>query len=476
MKIISLKAILILISLSLLSEMIRAQSYSSIISRQAKRELDPPYNIYHEIEAAYFNEGLQLDDRKDFLDQLRVAKSLLIDGHSNDAILVLEKLLAKTNSYKKELLIKRFLVLAYFSDARAKETRDTLASLQDNASWFYQNCTLRMVSALSMPKEMDSKVEEIYNNCIIRVHNKNPYQDNTWLNLVLEKRLKGYVRSTQIRDLMASNNLDIIKTVLRYGIFFKEHERVLKHYGKIPVDFYADPMLRTLVAVNLYNAGKYDQALKLAQSIDNTNTNKIKGHMEVHKGDIKTAYSHYISNLILKPESIVNNKLLLAAAWLSGNFRNARVALSKIPVSDSLSREKELLRINILIKEGKFKEAVYLMNNLDIRYNKRLPYEAAILSTYLKLLNNDQNWVQLSDKSCLNKNIISCWLHMQSKLWNNFTTEVIRKDQKMESKTIQDRLEAMIAPVSDKKFEEPVLIYQKDIYELDLAQYPKLGH
>ncbi|MFG1514215.1 hypothetical protein ABMA71_06350, partial [Halobacteriovorax sp. ZH3_bin.1] len=127
-------------------------------------------------------------------------------------------------------------------------------------------------------------------------------------------------------------------------------------------------------------------------------------------------------------------------------------------------------------KEGKFKEAVYLMNNLDIRYNKRLPYEAAILSTYLKLLNNDQNWIQLSDKSCLNKNIISCWLHMQSKLWNNFTTEVIRKDQKMESKTIQDRLESMITAPTQKKFEEPVLIYQKDIYELDLAQYPDLGH
>ncbi|MFG1514216.1 hypothetical protein ABMA71_06355, partial [Halobacteriovorax sp. ZH3_bin.1] len=336
MKIISLKAILLLISLSLLSEVIRAQSNAHIISRQAKRELDPPYNIYHEIEAAYFNEGLQLDDRKDFLDQLRVAKSLLIDGHSNDAILVLEKLSAKTNSYKKQLLINRFLVLAYFSDARAKETRDTLASLQDNASWFYQNCTMRMVSALSMPKEMNDKIEEIFNNCIIRIHNKNPYQDNTWLNLVLEKRLKGFVKSTKIRDLMASNNIDIIKTVLRYGIFFKEHERVLKHYGTIPVDFYADPMLRTLVAVNLYNAGKYDQALKLAQSIDNTNTNKIKGHMEIHKDDIKTAYSHYISNLIQKPESIVNNKLILTTAWLSGNFKNARIALSKIPLSESL--------------------------------------------------------------------------------------------------------------------------------------------
>lgn len=446
-----------------------------IARRQAKKELDPPYNIYNEIEARYFERGLQIDERKDFLDQLVIAKSLLIDGHTDDAILVLNRQALKTKNYSKLLLINRFLALAYFADTDPKKSSEILQSLSNNASWYYQNCALRIVSAMSMPEEKKDDIEEIFQGCMNHSRLIGSYKNETWLRLVLEHKLNGYVRSTKIRDYFLTNNMDDIEAVLKYGLYFSRHKQILKYYETIPVEFYADATIRTLVAANLYNNGQHEQALKLAGAINNSNTNKLKGFEEVKKENYKTAYSHFISNLLSKPYSIANNKLILASAWLSRNYKNARVALSKIPVSEGNSSEKELLKINLLLKENKNKEARYLMDNLDIKYNRKLPYEAAILSSYIKLINDDPQWVRLSDKSCLNKNVISCWMHLQSKIWQNFSKDILASERKMESKDIQDRLNSMISKVDIEDKKEPVLIYQKDVYELDLKSYPNLG-
>ena len=298
--------------------------------------------------------------------------------------------------------------------------------------------------------------------------------NSDWANLVLSFKKNGYIKNSKVKEYLASSDPYYTKLMLKFGLYFNKHKQVLKFYDLIPVELFSDPTLRTLVALNLYNDGNFAGAMKLAQSLNNSNTNKIKGHEEVRKGKYKTAYSHYVSNLLAKPYSINNNQLILASALLSENYYAARLALSKTPVSQKFSREKELLRINLLLKEGKKREANYLMKNLDIRYNKKLPYEAAILSGYLKLIDGDPEWKELSDKSCLNKNVISCWLHMQSKIWPDYTKDIINKNSKMEPKLIQDRLEEMITRKEAKVLKGPVLIYQKDIYELDLVEYPEL--
>lgn len=182
-----------------------------IARRQAKKELDPPYNIYNEIEARYFERGLQIDERKDFLDQLVIAKSLLIDGHTDDAILVLNRQALKTKNYSKLLLINRFLALAYFADTDPKKSSEILQSLSNNASWYYQNCALRIVSAMSMPEEKKDDIEEIFQGCMNHSRLIGSYKNETWLRLVLEHKLNGYVRSTKIRDYFLTNNMDDIE-------------------------------------------------------------------------------------------------------------------------------------------------------------------------------------------------------------------------------------------------------------------------
>ncbi len=462
------------INLALFLILIAFSSLARPLNRATKTELDPPYNIYGEIEADYFNNGLQVDKRETFLNQLKIAKSLLIDGHSKDAILVLNKLIQTTKSYDKRLIINRFLALAYFSISDINKSREILDSIPDTATWLYQNCSLKIISTLSLPKTQNDKINKTFNDCINHYRVRGDNIRDTWLRLVLERKIKGHVVNYKVRDLFASNNLETINTILKYGIYFDENKQILKFYDLIPVELYADEQLRTLVATNLYNNAEFDRALKLVNSLNNTNANNIKGIEEVKKENYKTAYSHFISNLLTKPYSINANISILASAILSNNYKQARTALSKIPVSYELRREKQLLRINILLKEGKFKEATYLMNNLDIDYSKKLPYEAAILSTYLKLLKDDDEWKSLSDSSCLSKNVISCWLHMQSKVWQSYPTQIVNSDEKMEAKTIQSRLNSMITKKEHKEFNEPTLIYQKDIYELDLVSYPEL--
>lgn len=446
-----------------------------IAKRLAKKELDPPYNIYSEIETEYFANGLQVEERKNLLDQIVIAKSLLIDGHTDDAILVLNRQSLKTKNYEKKLLINRFLAFAYFADAKPDKTLETLQGLTNNASWYYQNCALRIVTSLSMPLSKNSDIEEIFRGCMNHSKITNSNINETWLNLILDNKLNGYVKNAKIKDYLTTNQIETVKAVLKYGLFFSAHDQILRYYDIIPVELYADPTIRTLVAANLYNAGQHEKALRLASNLNNSNTNKLKGFKEVKKENYKTAYSHFISNLLSKPYSITNNKLILASAWESRNYKNAREALSKIPVSESLEREKELLKINLLLKEGKNKEAIYLMNNLDIKYNQKLPYEATILSSYIKLVSGDREWIRLSDNSCLNKNVISCWMHLQSKIWQDFSKDILNSDRKMESKDIQNRLNQMIAKKSIVDKAEPTLIYQKDIYELDLISNPDLG-
>ncbi|WP_157680564.1 hypothetical protein [Bacteriovorax sp. Seq25_V] len=437
-------------------------------------ELNLDWSIYNDVEIQELMQTLEIEKKNDFIKDLQVSKIALLGGDANGAIKLLSQIVEKNQKNKLTLLAKRYLAIAYFSTGNFQETSKLLKDprFSDTAN-FQKICLLKIASSLYGQYTDELKGDFFRCKALNFEYSLNDY---VWLDYVenfKSQQVKDFKYYTNIvRRLGIYNKDDHLRSWLKFGLLLGNEKFVVDTIDMLPEKAFQNDILRTLIAYNLYRIDDKAQAKDFIEDINNSNAAYLKALLSSRDNDYKTSYAHILSSLNRRPYSINANLLLTANSWITGNYKNGRLALSKVIPVALYEREKRLLTTSFLVQEKKFQRASFEIERLYYDYNKKMPFEGLLLESYIYFNEMDNRWVQTSDTACIRYDGVNCWLHFQSQIWKDYHKDI--KDFKKKDFKVTTFLEDLTQKKLYPKIQESIFIKQKDIIELDIVEDPYL--
>jgi hypothetical protein len=461
---------LILLFFSLISLQVHAKTLQEY-------ELD--WSIYDDVEIREFFLNLEIERQQRLINNIKSAKLSLFDGNVQGAINLLNITLVKYEETPMAIIIRRYLALAYFT---LGDFNKTLSYLDRQEFLTYENyhkiCILRIASMLHLKKNKNLKFE--MNRC----QNENARFTTTqyrWFKYLTDEffesttddgRLKEKFYSKKVFATKKFRKTDETRTWLKYVLLFDLEELAAEYIHFLPDKSFQDDVIRTLMGYVLFAAGKEDNAKNFVEDLTNSNASYLKAILETKKKEYKTALAHSQAAHKRRPYSINNVQLMTALAWANQKWKISRHTLSKVIPPEIYSREQKLLTTALLVQEDNFYRAQREIEELFFLYNKKMPFEALVVESFIYLTIQDARWKKSSDSACLRFDGMNCWLHLQSLIWEDYPKVV--NEMGAEKLKVIDTIKKLTTKKTLPKIRESIFIRQRDILELDIAEDPLL--
>lgn len=473
--------IIILLFTQVFTHFAYAQSEQALNSRTKilnSLDDDLDWSIYNDVEIREFFFRMDQQRRQTLLNNIKSSKLSLFNGNVQGAIELLNLTLIKYQDTPFIPIIQRYLALAHFTIGDFKTTYKILSKDIFLTNEYYDKiCVLRVASMLHLEKNNTLKLE--MNRCQNRnfAYTKTRFRWFKYLNDEFFEKIKANTIDPKFYDnkVFATKkftSLDETRSWLKYVILFNIEDLAAEYFHFLPDAAFQDDVIRTLMGYVLYIANKDEKAKEFIEDINNSNSSYLKALLEAKKGEFKTSYAHSMSANKRRPFSINNSQLLTAISWLTENWKNARLTSSKVVPPASHTREQKLLKTALLIQEGNFYRAQREIEELYFLYNKKMPFEALIIESYIYLTLKDSKWLKSSDTACLRYDGMNCWLHLQSLIWNDYA-ETVSQLKSSRTKVI-DTIKKLTTKKVYSPIRENIFIRQGDILELDIARDPQL--
>lgn len=408
--------------------------------------------------------------KKEFFWHMAKSKYYLLLGNTDLAALELGKAPYMSNDLKyiKE---KMYALIAFIKeDYEQSYKRLNLPYFQKNETAMRQVCIMQTYNMLALKKYKE--IKSYFGMC--KVLQKNSLTSNfSWglntVDLILKDRRIRSGDFLQIRP-ETLYSMDFLRSWLKEGLYHNQEQEIIKYIGKIPKKAYKIKEIRELLALVLYRAKKYDQSLDFIENIHSANAENIRGNISLQKKQYELAFAHFQLALKAKKNSLNAIERLIPLSWLLEQYEESINILNNYHAKKINPIKKDTLLIAHLLHTKHYKKAYEYIKKLDAQHVHQMPHILSLMAMYTELMLKKREDMQKHALiTCKEYDGLSCWLMMQSQIWNDITAFL--KDEKSIAPNARYDLEALqkapeITPLKEKK-----VINQAEIEELDYGFY-----
>ncbi|HAZ13346.1 MAG: hypothetical protein A2X86_15015 [Bdellovibrionales bacterium GWA2_49_15] len=416
---------------------------------------------------------IELSARKqDFLNLLE-AKNYLINGQVKRAQFFLEKWRPKGQGI--QMVRNRYLALIYFIQDRFADMNEILDNkFFSNVTYYPQVCMLKFMGAI-VARDRKKMKEEFFTCGPHTFHFSDT--EHMWPESLYKfasgdsDALRGKDLGHIARDLEDNN---IIRIWLKLGLY-TNRERFLEPYlQQIPGEAYQSHKTRELLGLIYYRLDDDKKALEFVEDLSGPNAENIKGNIEMTKGQYELAFGHFKLALLKKENSKNAIERALPLAWILGQYKDGLSLLSRILDQETDIRKKVLLNTAFQVRLGNFQRSHQQMRSLKMLFQGELPKEAAVMGSYIALMNEDIRLAYLNANNACRKNDgLNCWFLYQSIIWDDLSKTMKRDEQTYSDTEVTSN--DLKQKTTGGPLKETLLIDQKDIEELDGIEVQLLG-
>ena len=426
-------------------------------------------------ESEYFILNENLKEQDFLIEQFQSVKIQILKGKINIALKKLDELMIKYEDESVRRVITFLKAKCYFIIGDFNQSLKLLDNSLFVQNIYYEDtCYLEYLSSINV--DVEKSILGI-NRCI-RLNDQEYNVESNWLTYINDhiedKNLENdYFKNLLLKAKQFTSYKDV-ESWLKFGLYFNYEDLIVKSLGSLPSIAILNDELRTLVAYNLYNSGKIEQAKEYIEDIENANAFYLKSIIALNEKNYQVAGAHILTTIKTKGFAINANQIALANLWLTKDFKNARYSLNKLIPLKGYKIYQYILNTTLVYKERKLFRAEKEIDFLNLAYAENLPFEGSILATNIYLNNSNKKWIESSENACKSFDPLNCWLRIQSDIWEDFSKHYISKTTEEWSFRYNEEFNKLFNNESEK-FEDSIFINQADIEELDILDDPKMG-
>jgi tetratricopeptide (TPR) repeat protein len=424
-------------------------------------KLNPPPDAHGQLE---MNPQLLAENRTQQR-VLRQVKYHLINGETN-----LAKLYLTQHAYLQSPLkavIYRYLGLINFLEGRFAHSLEHLSRPELNAH-FAKVCLLKTLNRIAL--NMRHELEEEWNTC--KADNPRHFNaDNLrWMDTLVQLKVSPAPGITKIpfeRVRLAALGTAELKILMKLSLYLNQEHMLADQMFELSLHQMQDSEVREIAGQILFRTGSLANAYRFIEDIRSPNVENIKGNLYVLRHKFELAYAQFKLALEQKQNSQNALERLLPLAWLLGDWENGAKYAERVMASPQTQIHKLALSAAFKIQQGKFDEALKLVDRIWYQSPRGVELEVTQLTSFAALMKNDQHLMRKNaELSCKRHDLVNCWLQFQALQWGAFPVTVRRED----APVIKKMWEHLSQESLNEPLKEIVYVNQIDIEEMDDKQ------
>jgi hypothetical protein len=432
------------------------------------RSIKVDWALYKKEEVGRYILEKENKKRTNELLMLSMAKNMILNGNSELAKYYLEKI----NSDRTRLsnIKLRYLGILSFLEKDYTSSLKYLDKIRLNAHNHYREiCLLRVANLMAMdkPKALDDEVKQCA-NATLNFSNQNQF----WLTRLSDIKLKdqSLLKGKGIHNLRRLlGEVEYIKLWLKLALILNKENVVLSYIGKLPSKAFYSKKIRELIAFAYFRMNQKEKALEFIEDIDGPNADNIRGNISLREKKFELAYAHFQLALKKKKNSLNALERILPLTWILGQWDQGLKFLDRLENDKIDLKNKLTLEVAFLIRKGDFKKAQQLLNVLEKKYNSYLPYEVEMMKGFVALRNKKMRDLEVSSfKACQEFDGVSCWLSLQTLIWENVGQTIERNEPTFTFKDFS--IDQLKSKQDSSPLKEAIYVDQSDINELDTQE------
>ena len=249
-------------------------------------------------------------------------------------------------------------------------------------------------------------------------------------------------------------------------IGLNKEDFLFRNLKNLPPRAYENSRIRELVGLVHYRTGDSKKAFDFIEDLDTPNAENIKGNIKLSEKKYELAFGHYMLALKRKQNSLNALERAIPLAWIVGNWDDGLKLLRRILTTKD--NEKKVLVLDTLfrIRKEKFQESAAQIRYLDEKYLNKAPFELELMKSYVFLRNKENKpFHSSSTRTCRDFDGLSCWLSLQSGIWDNIGQTINRKEKIPNGHELN--IDLIREKMTIEEMDEVHYVDQRDIEELD---------
>lgn len=438
--------------------------YSCITHASILEEIEPDWSVYSPTEMKEeWNEN-KWDNQRADLQNLEKAKLAIISGEIKRALFYLKKI--DENIPVLGAIKLRYQALADFLREEYDQSLEAIEKLERNH--LRSDSVTNFIKMLGLiTKGPSAKLRDAIR--IFQAQSRNySKNDQLWLHnfeRLLYNKEKLF-SSEVVGDInYLSSSIDMTRIWLKTGILLGMEKSTEAKFGAIPFRYFRSKRIREIIGFTYYRLGNYAKAMSYVENLHSSNSENIKGNLMLLEGKHEIAFGHFNLAIKSKFNSLTALERAIPLAWDLGKWEEGRELLKRMINKKIDARKKLTLDTAFRLRKGEISKAFSQLEVLNAKFDDKPPREVGQMLAYASLLQDDgEIFIHSSDEACRQYDGTSCWLLMQSTIWQNLSKTLQRDDKIIEN--IDEALDALIFE-GNTKIEEKSIVNQVEIDELD---------
>ncbi len=417
-------------------------------------------------------------------------KTYLINGNTKGAQIILERW-GDVKDFKG-LIRDKYLSLVSFIHNDFEKSLNYLERSIINFPLYYQEvCPLLIFNLLAL-KNFES-FHKNFLQCSYFNKKKSPTQElfgsffDRNLNLTSKEsknKFNELSQSEYLKMLLEQNSIenDEVKIILKLALLFNLEKDIKESiYSFSPLQM-ADIEIRELVASLFYRLDEKNLSLIFLDNVKSFTSSNIKGSIELKNNSQEIAYTHFKMALKDRPNSLNALEKILPLSIILKRYDETLQYLNFIPKKTFSPLVKLGLLGTLHTLQGNFPQAENYFEQIKKNYNAILPPKISLVASYLYSLSASNNELEIaSDNPCKYYYGINCWYLIQSLIWpkvSDLYSEEKSKLTPVSEKELEEfnfenltKSDIKDQPASIQHLEQKIFVNQKEIEELDDAQF-----
>jgi len=290
-----------------------------------------------------------------------------------------------------------------------------------------------------------------------------------WMQIIVDLKTK---KDTKYIDNIFKNiNIELVSEenlgiYLKLALYLNKHEKIIPRFKYFGTAALENINYRELIGLNYYRNGDLVKANQLLGKLNTTNAEVFKGNIYLFQKKYENAYAQYKLALKLKNNSKNALERLLPLSWKLNLWEDGLQYLQRMEVTHQNLIETYTLMAAFLTLSDKHKSAKEYLLKIKNKTISSEPIEVTQINVLNSIKLKDTSLLEhASEKSCQGFDGLNCWLTVGIKSWKGLT-DLLEEKSLIHTNTLS-LAEKYTKQTNFKSFNEPVLIKQIDIEEMD---------
>lgn len=410
------------------------------------------------------------NQKRVFLNRMAKVKYYILNGDIDRATLELSKTAIQTGNLR--FIAIRYEALIAFIKENFEKSYQLLSHpyFKQNKTAMKEVCVLQSFNMLTLKKYKN--LMSYFGMCKIlqkKYVSNNFFWGFDTISLVLEKKriLSGDFMKVRPE---AFYNIDFLRSWLKEGLYYNQEKEIIKFIAKIPKKSYKVKEIRELLALTFYRTGNLEMSKQFIENIHTPNAENIRGNIYMKENKPELAFGHFKLALKYKKNSLNAIERLIPLAWQLKQYGEAVNILNSYHAKKIKPIKKETLLVSHLIHLEEYDNAEEKLSELEKVHTHRMPHILNLMAMYTKLMKQNKIEMQkYANITCQEYDGLSCWLLIQSQIWNDITAFI--NDKKSIAPNARYELDQLQKVSKIEPIKEPIVIHQEEIEELDYGFY-----